>query len=88
MKLVIDIPDEVYKRIKDNKDYDYGELTYAIDNGIPYAKEAVPEKGEETKVLQSLCDTCKKYYECSNSSKISPNCYVTKCCKYKNEEGR
>lgn len=34
----------------------------------------------DNKVLQSLCDTCKKYYECSRSSKISPNFYVTKCC--------
>ena len=33
MKMIIDIPDDVYKRMKDNKDYDYGELTYAIDNG-------------------------------------------------------
>lgn len=33
MKLIIDIPNDVYKRMKDNKDYDYCALTYAIDNG-------------------------------------------------------
>lgn len=38
MKMIIDIPDEVYKRMKDNKDYDYCALTYAIDNGIPLPK--------------------------------------------------
>lgn len=35
MKMIIDIPDEVYKRIKDNRDYDLCALImYAVDNGI------------------------------------------------------
>lgn len=34
MKMIIDIPDEVYKRIKgNNTDYDICALMYAIDNG-------------------------------------------------------
>lgn len=36
MRMIIDIPDEVYKRIKVNSDYDICALMYAIDNGIPY----------------------------------------------------
>lgn len=33
MKLIIDISDKVYKKIKDHSDYDIGALMYAIDNG-------------------------------------------------------
>ena len=39
MKLIIDIPDEVYKRIEVNKDYDICALTYAIDNAIKNGDE-------------------------------------------------
>lgn len=57
----------------------------AIKNGIPYESVAsMPMKDE--KVLQSLCDTCRKYDECSDSTKISPNFYLIDCKKYEESD--
>ena len=59
MKMIIDIPDEVYKRMKDNKDYDYCALTYAIDNGIPY-EERPHGKWIKNKLYGYECLQCEK----------------------------
>ena len=33
MKLIIDIPDDAYKRLKDYREFDVRTIMYAIDNG-------------------------------------------------------
>lgn len=38
------------------------------------------------KILQSVCDTCTKYNDCSMSTKHSPNYYLCTCRKYEEQE--
>lgn len=92
MKLIIDISNEDYEFIKNlqslvissrgnTKTIQYNVIN-AIKNGIPYESAAsMPIKDE--KVLQSVCDTCTKYNDCSESTKNSPNYYICTCRKYK-----
>lgn len=82
MKLIIDIPDEVYDDIEHNKGEYINTLNWAVRNGIPYEERPQgewKETGYETGALgityrQTQCSNCGWEHALPMWLNFCPNC--------------